>query len=502
MGKKSNKLVTNIKDTSKSKKRSLQRVTFNLSSPVRHDEMEGRSYLVVPMVMLTEGVHSGSNGPLFYPKEEIEKLPAVWNCKPIVVYHPQKDGQGISACDPDVLNNRRIGQILNTTAKNGKLHAEAWLEEDRIKAVDDRILDAIENNKMMEVSTGLFTDNEVVDGEWNGEEYVAIARNYRPDHLAILPDQVGACSIADGAGLLRLNQAASGSGPLAKAAKALLDLISFNEMSHDELYGKLRDALDAKEGNQNDMWIRDVYDDFFIYHNDSKLFMLYYKIVQNDGVELVGTPEEVKEEKYYYKVSDNTILNESRKETVMNKKQIVDALIKNGQWTEEDREFLMNMADDKLKKMAPVSNDDDQDGDDSADDAPAEPKAPATAAEPAAVPSAPAQNADAKQPTFNEWLQQAPVQYRDVVLSGVQSYNKERAQQINIITANKANTFTAEQLKSKGLDELRALAALAAVPSAPAVPSYDGMMDIQVDNQGISDEEPLTAPVMNFEEQK
>lgn len=31
----------------------------------------------------------------------------------------------------------------------------------------------------------------------------AVARNHRPDHLAILPDQVGACSLADGAGLIR-----------------------------------------------------------------------------------------------------------------------------------------------------------------------------------------------------------------------------------------------------------------------------------------------------------
>ena len=40
-------------------------------------------------------------------------------------------------------------------------------------------------------------------GDWNGKAYVGIARNYRPDHLAILPDMKGACSIADGAGLCR-----------------------------------------------------------------------------------------------------------------------------------------------------------------------------------------------------------------------------------------------------------------------------------------------------------
>jgi hypothetical protein len=40
-------------------------------------------------------------------------------------------------------------------------------------------------------------------GTLNGMEYGRIARNLMPDHLAILPDKIGACSIADGAGLLR-----------------------------------------------------------------------------------------------------------------------------------------------------------------------------------------------------------------------------------------------------------------------------------------------------------
>ena len=57
----------------------------------------------------------------------------------------------------------------------------------------------------MEVSTGLFTENVQANGVFGGKAYHAIATNYRPDHLAILPDQIGACSIEDGAGLLRVN---------------------------------------------------------------------------------------------------------------------------------------------------------------------------------------------------------------------------------------------------------------------------------------------------------
>jgi hypothetical protein len=184
----------------------IQNITANISAPIRHDTMEGRNYLVAPMIMLTEGVHAGSNGPLLYPKEELSKTPVVWNHKPVVVYHPTMNGQGVSACDPDVITNRKVGVIMNARFDNGKLHAEAWLEKDRADKVDGRIMKAIEANTVMELSTGLFTDNESSDGEWNGKKYVAIARNYRPDHLALLPDKKGACSIEDGAGFLRLNE--------------------------------------------------------------------------------------------------------------------------------------------------------------------------------------------------------------------------------------------------------------------------------------------------------
>ena len=186
-------------------KNTFQSLAANRTGLIRNDTMEGRNYIVTPMIMLLEGVHQGSGGPLYYPPEELSKTPVVWNHKPVVVYHPQVNGVGVSACMPDILTSRKIGVIMNTVFEDGKLKAEAWIDLDRAKAVDERIVSAIENKAVMELSTGLFTDNENVEGEWRGEKYIAIARNYRPDHLALLPDIKGACSIEDGAGFLRLN---------------------------------------------------------------------------------------------------------------------------------------------------------------------------------------------------------------------------------------------------------------------------------------------------------
>ncbi len=223
------------------KHNSFRAVTTNISKvQVRHETMEGTDYLVVPMVMLTEGVHSGSNGPLYYPPEELGKTPVVWNHKPIVVYHPTMEGQAISACDPDVINTQKVGVIMGAEYTAGKLKAEAWLNPKRLKEVDSRILTAIEAGQPMEISTGLFTDNDAEEGEWNGEKYVAIARNFRPDHLAILPDQKGACSLADGAGLLR-NQQIGPSGQALYAQRVLqvaAELVA-NELSMGEIQNQL-----------------------------------------------------------------------------------------------------------------------------------------------------------------------------------------------------------------------------------------------------------------------
>ncbi len=185
----------------------IQNLTFNYSSAggTRREQLHGRDYIVAPMAMLTEGVHNGSGGPLYYPEKECRAAAQSWNMRPVVVYHPEINGQGVSACDPDILEKQQVGMVMNTVW-DGKLRAEAWLEEDRLSAVDNRILDALEQNKMMEVSTGLFTDNEPEAGTYQTKAYTHIARNHRPDHLAILPDRVGACSIADGAGLLQLNE--------------------------------------------------------------------------------------------------------------------------------------------------------------------------------------------------------------------------------------------------------------------------------------------------------
>jgi hypothetical protein len=52
-----------------------------------------------------------------------------------------------------------------------------------------------------EVSAGIFADEEYSPGKWNGEDFVGISKNVKPDHLALVSEGQGACSWSDGCGI-------------------------------------------------------------------------------------------------------------------------------------------------------------------------------------------------------------------------------------------------------------------------------------------------------------
>lgn len=482
----------------------LTTITYNLTNvAIRKETLHGKNYIVAPMAMLTEGVHQGSNGPLLYKEAACKKAAVAWNMKPIVVYHPIINGQGVSACDPVILEKQQVGIVMQARW-DGKLRAEAWIEEERAAAVDSRVLDALEANKKMEVSTGLSIDKVGGAGEWNGVPYDAEAVNHQPDHLALLPDKVGACSIADGAGLLQLNETAKAGGVdvtrlLAREMDTLRRLVG-NAMSHTNIFSALNKALREQLGT-DDVWIVDVYDDFCIYdyEKDQKLYRLNY-ISSGAGVELMGEPEEVIRVTEYRNAQGdfvgNSARNGSKKEDGMDKEKLVTNLITNAgtKWGESDRKALISMDEDTLTKMIPVENTDTEDDasktvdktDDKAtvktDDKPEEDKP----------------------VTMEQYVANAPPELRDILTNMVTHHNVAKNALIASIVANDKNRFSKEFLAGKGLQELEGIAALAKVtenmaPTTPAMfNNYAGastLTGLPVANEGIS-EEPLVMPEM------
>lgn len=183
----------------------MEQLLANLSGSVRRTTLNGREYLVAPLTLIVPGVLNGSKGPLYYPPEEIARNAEAWNGMPLVVYHPNRNGVNVSARHPEIIESQGIGHVYNATvSQDGKLKAEGWFDLKAAARVDNRVLKALEAGNKIELSTGLFTQNDSAPqgAVYNGKPYTFIARNYRPDHLAILPDQVGACSLQDGCGVL------------------------------------------------------------------------------------------------------------------------------------------------------------------------------------------------------------------------------------------------------------------------------------------------------------
>ena len=474
------------------------------AATTRLDTLEGKQYTVVPMVILTEGVHAGSGGPMLYPKTELNKTPAIWNMKPVVVYHPTMNGEGISACDPVVINSRKVGVMMNTRFEDGKLKSDAWIDVDRANEVDERIMVAVENNEMMELSTGVFVDIDPEEGIHNNERYDGIAVNYRPDHLALLPDQIGACSIADGAGFLR-NKV----GERLKLTELLEQVgnITSNVLSH----GDIRMLLSAKVTERVTMgvqefpiWIAEVFPKHFIYEQDGKLFRLSYSATKDVVTLGDEPPEEVKERRDFVPVTNET----KTENNTMENEQLINGIVGNAEWTEDDRKALSAMSAAQLKRIHDgIHNTAEPTKEQLAANAEAiKVEAAKQIADKAAADKAAADkvtdNAESKVVTLGDYVNAAPPEIQEVLNNGVATYNAEKAGVVASIIANERNAFTEDDLNSRPLGELKKLAQLMAVPVSndgeqTRQPNFAGQAPTPTSNANV--ETAMEMPVMNWE---
>lgn len=431
-----------------------ERILMNLdSTDIRSEMLEGEDHFVVPTVMLTVGVHNGSQGPLLYREEDMAAAPSNWDHKPIVVYHPELNGEGISACNPNVLNNQKVGILLNTQYE-GKLKTESWLNKKSLRRVDNRVFTALEKKQKVEVSTGLFTKNVEETGEFAGEAYSGIATELRPDHLAILPDQVGACSIAKGAGLLQ-NRAA--------------EPLTTNEMSQSNINCALQEALNKRlgagnimgpEGYREHCWICDVYSTFFVYGWKDELWRLNYTKSETAVEISESEPDKVVRVTEYRTVTGTYVGNASasplsHREDNMPKKDLVDGLISNKltQWVETDRATLMNLDEKVLERMVPE-----------------EVASTVTITDPPPTTNTTAPLAPVAPANYDQWLAAIPdARAREMIQNGVQTHLTQRTDLTARILANTVNRFTKEQLDTMDWTTLQNYGAVAAPSSTTNV---------------------------------
>lgn len=477
----------------------METIISNIAGKIRRESLQGRLYLVAPLTMIVPGVLSGSRGSLYYPLEEIRKNPTAWNGMPITLGHPSIDGKPVSARTPEVLNTKALGMILRTQADQ-ELISEGWFDIELTNRSAPGLIDRIEAGKKVEVSTGLGVQQEIVNGEYNGRAYQAIARNYQPDHLAILLDTPGACSINDGCGVNNEDELGSveditnaelppnakvdepfrtPDGPR-KFAVYVKDgdgykIVRFGDPDMDikrddperRKSFRARHQCDTNPGPKTKpkYWSCKFWEEG---KSVSELLNERYEMTKEELNEMVGKKVKgkvmnIKGKTVTYERNGKMYKNrftekdgeiemgdeEEMDEKVENQKvEIVNDLISNCEcWEEVDREALQNMTFDKLTKLQEQSK---------------RIRAVENKKEEVAKSSPQESQVDnAKQVSVEDWLATAPESVRQVFNEMQASIAHRRSELVSIITANKANPFTNDELNVKAVSELEKLARFA-----------------------------------------
>ncbi len=366
---------------------------------------------------------------------------------------------------------------MNTSWDGQRLKAEAWLEPSRLESVDSRVLNAVQKGEMMEVSTGLFSEIEPKPGVFKGRHYKGVVRNLRPDHLAILPDSIGACSIADGAGLMRNSR---------KEMELILNSFGINrDAAHDKVRLLLRNAASAELGESFD-FVENVFDTTFVYKTNEGLWQRNYSLQGGKAV-LEGFPIRVEKKVTYVALANEEKGKSKMKKEIKTNKAIVEELTSHGVWTEEDRDFLEGLSEGHLSKIVNMAK-----------TAVVTPSIPPTEERKEEIVEEVKQVDNTEQVKApSDYLEALPAEIREVLNEALTTQAEQKAKLVESIVANKKNILSKEQLATLKMTELKAMAALAQ-EEPKAKTSYAGLGPVgNVQNEVV--EEPLLAPTMNFE---
>lgn len=186
--------------------RILQLTTHAATATAERVTRDGKPWLRVPVVAVREQV---LNGELLTMGELGESL-AAWDGVPIPINHPFDGAQYISANDAGAASTI-VGEFREPHIEGRSLKGYMYLDVERMTAMGGdaaAILSAFESGQPVEVSTGYYAMTTEDSGTHRGIPYTGMHTDITPDHLALLTSEVGACSIADGCGALRVHTAA------------------------------------------------------------------------------------------------------------------------------------------------------------------------------------------------------------------------------------------------------------------------------------------------------
>jgi len=431
----------------------------------REEVLNTRKHIVVPVVMMVQGVHSGSGGALLYTNEELGKQTEQWNGRPVVIGHP-KDEQGnfTTANSPDSSDAYAVGCLYNTSIEETKLLSEVWIDVKNAKEKYPEVITKLDADDTIEVSTGLTSTVLNEKGNFNGKEYVGVATNIIPDHLAILLNEKGACSCESGCGINVTNSA----GGL-KTPENIEERLVSNRLSGNLTFNEIRDgvtnAVRNALPNSKDtwLWIRDISNKEAVYaiedtNNVEKYYKTSYTINKDKQIVLGNDLQEVERVITYEPIGG-----------IMDREKVVNCLIANtSSWQEKDREVLMNMEEATLEKISAM--------DAKCTDCEAEIPAETTPVVEPAVKEVKNEEAVVANLGIDKdvlALLQDP-NSKEVITNGVKLHVKLKTDMITNILANSLNTFTKEELTAMQFNSLEKLNKIATKQEEAPIANFFG----------------------------
>lgn len=441
-------------------------MVVNQDVEIREETLFGDTYTVVPVIAMVEGVRFGANqeSAELGLAADFGENESLWNNRPLVLNHPQNaEGNFVSANSSGILEAYSFGITMAAYVEDSKLKMEAWISQARVNElggefedVYNRIL-AKDPNDVVEVSVGFFCDVQKSKGKFKGQTYTGIWKNIKPDHLAILPNSIGACSVDDGCGIPRINQTQE-----KKMSKDLhvddsqcncedktqctcntqeetttqsSGVPKIKKLSVHEARVQEREKLLPLVNQQisSNVFSRDVmqllqsatatqYGPYSYVYGFTQDFMIFDDYVEGQGYKMF---------KQGINVSENKVEFVGEKSEVILLTRLVDLTSK-----EDLKPTVVNTEDDMPNDTTEQTTDEKV----TANTVVVETK---------------------KDLTAQEYIDQAPAEVKEVLQRNMRMYEEQKASLIKSITAQKGNKFTEDELKTHSIESLEKLISLA-----------------------------------------
>lgn len=289
------------------------------NSDIRKElDVNGRMCYVLPSYTLPDDVVM--NG-IKYLADEIEKAFGTLEGTPAPLGHPMVRGQYVSVNHPE--SYPFISGAINRNVKreNGRVYAEKWVDIEYANRNHPSLVKAIEDKKPIHTSTGLVLDRIEVNAETHKYE----AKNMIFDHDAILLNEVGAATPAQGVGIF------------VNASGEEIEVIE------SELNSELRDKLESLL--PENAYLLD-FDNVTLYYDiDGKLYEQQYT---DDG--LVGEAHEVKRKTVWERIVNALKPKNPVQVNSMTKEEMQEMLRVNSEQNKADVAEAVKAAVEPLKE--------------------------------------------------------------------------------------------------------------------------------------------------------